>query len=149
MIADYYYGQSLVQSLLDHGIGHVALTDWKSAKLDMRDFEIDNYLAELIVPIDDLGGPVNLVGLCQGGWMSAVIAARESASRDSRVKSLGIANLLSKREEPDPRAPGSGLGFGWLPIAWKGSSLTSSPPSACRPAWPDPCRVRRSVLSRP
>ena len=75
MIADYYYGQSLVQSLLDHVLGHVALTDWKSAKLDMRDFEIDNYLAELIVPIDDLGGPVNLVGLRQGGWMSAVIAA--------------------------------------------------------------------------
>ncbi len=31
MIADYHKGQSLVQTLLANGIGHVALTDWKSA----------------------------------------------------------------------------------------------------------------------
>ena len=76
MIADYHNGQSLVQTLLANGINHVALTDWKSATDDMKDLEIDNYLAEVIVAIDDLGGRVNLVGLCQGGWVSAMIAAR-------------------------------------------------------------------------
>lgn len=76
MIADYRDGQSLVQTLLANGVNHVALTDWKSATYDMKDLEIDNYLAEIIVAIDDLGGRVNLVGLCQGGWVSAMIAAR-------------------------------------------------------------------------
>ena len=76
MIADYDKNQSLVQTLLDNGIGHVALTDWKSATDDMKDFEIDNYLADMVVAIDDLGGRVNLVGLCQGGWMAAMIASR-------------------------------------------------------------------------
>ncbi|KIZ39389.1 MULTISPECIES: alpha/beta fold hydrolase [Rhodopseudomonas] len=76
MIADYHKGQSLVETLLANGIGHVALTDWKSATDDMKDLEIDNYLAEMVVAIDDLGGRVNLVGLCQGGWVSAMIAAR-------------------------------------------------------------------------
>src|SRR5665647_3380460 len=76
VIADYYDGQSLVQTLLANGIDHVALTDWKSATPDMKDLEVDDYLAEIIVAIDDLGGRVNLVGLCQGGWMSAMIAAR-------------------------------------------------------------------------
>jgi poly(3-hydroxyalkanoate) synthetase len=76
MIADYHKGQSLIETLLANGVGHVALTDWKSATLDMKDFDIDNYLAELIVAIDDLGGCVNLVGLCQGGWLSAMAAAR-------------------------------------------------------------------------
>jgi poly(3-hydroxyalkanoate) synthetase len=76
MIADYHKGQSLVETLLANGIAHVVLTDWKSATDDMKDFEIDNYLAEIIVAIDDLGGRVNLVGLCQGGWVSAMIAAR-------------------------------------------------------------------------
>ncbi len=76
MIADYHKDQSLVQTLLDNGIGHVALTDWKTATDDMKDFEIDNYLADMVVAIDDLGGRVNLVGLCQGGWMAAMIAAR-------------------------------------------------------------------------
>lgn len=76
MIADYRKGQSLIETLLANGIGHVALTDWKSATGDMKDLEIDNYLAELVVAIDDLGGRVNLVGLCQGGWLAAMIAAR-------------------------------------------------------------------------
>jgi pimeloyl-ACP methyl ester carboxylesterase len=76
MIADYHKGQSLIETLLANGLGHVALTDWKSATDDMKDFNIDNYLAELIVAIDDLGERVNLVGLCQGGWLSAMAAAR-------------------------------------------------------------------------
>jgi poly(3-hydroxyalkanoate) synthetase len=76
MIADYHKGQSLVETLLANGIGHVALTDWKAASEDMKDLEIDNYLADMVVAIDDLGGRVNLVGLCQGGWVSAMIAAR-------------------------------------------------------------------------
>ena len=75
-IADYHKGQSLIETLLANGIDHVALTDWKSATADMKDLEIDNYLAEIVVAIDDLGGRVNLVGLCQGGWVSAMIAAR-------------------------------------------------------------------------
>lgn len=75
-IADYHKGQSLVETLLANGIAHVALTDWKSATDDMKDLEIDDYLADKIVAIDDLGGRVNLVGLCQGGWASAMIAAR-------------------------------------------------------------------------
>lgn len=76
VIADYHKGQSLIETLLANGIDHVALTDWKSATPDMKDLEIDNYLAELVVAIDDLGGRVNLVGLCQGGWLSAMAAAR-------------------------------------------------------------------------
>ena len=45
MIADYHKGQSLIETLLANGIDHVALTDWKSATADMKDLEIDNYLA--------------------------------------------------------------------------------------------------------
>ena len=87
MIADYHKGQSLVETLLASGIGHVALTDWKPATDDMKDLEIDNYLAEMVVAIDDLGGQVNLIGLCQGGWVAAMIAARFPA----KVKSLVLA----------------------------------------------------------
>ncbi len=76
MIADYHDGQSLVQTLLANGLGRVVLTDWKPATADMKDLEVDNYLAEMVVAIDDLGGRVILVGLCQGGWVSAMIAAR-------------------------------------------------------------------------
>jgi polyhydroxyalkanoate depolymerase len=87
MIADYQKGQSLVETLLANGVGHVALTDWKPATPDMKDLEIDDYLAELVVAIDDLGGRVNLVGLCQGGWASAMVAARFP----QKVQSLVLA----------------------------------------------------------
>ncbi len=85
MIADYHKGQSLIETLLRNGLVHVALTDWKPASDDMKDLEIDNYLAELIIAIDDLGGRVNLVGLCQGGWMAAMAAARFPAKVNSLV----------------------------------------------------------------
>ena len=97
MIADYSEGQSLVATLLDNGVGHVALTDWKSASPDMKDFDIDNYLADMVVAIDDLGGKVNLVGLCQGGWMSAMIAARFP----EKVNSLVIAGSPIDTEAGD------------------------------------------------
>jgi len=76
IIADYHKGQSLIETLLANGLERVFLTDWKSATEDMKDLEIDQYLAEINVCVDDLGGRVNLVGLCQGGWMSAMYAAR-------------------------------------------------------------------------
>jgi len=34
----------------------------------------DDYLAGLNVLVDHLGGLVDLVGLCQGGWLSLVYA---------------------------------------------------------------------------
>ncbi len=76
MIADYHKGQSLIETLLGNGLDRIFLTDWKSATDDMRDLEIDQYLAELNVCVDDLGGQAHLIGLCQGGWMSAMYAAR-------------------------------------------------------------------------
>jgi poly(3-hydroxybutyrate) depolymerase len=75
-IADYAKGQSLVGTLLSSGLERVLVTDWKAASEEMRDFDIDKYLAEINVAVDDLGGRVNLVGLCQGGWMSAMYASR-------------------------------------------------------------------------
>jgi polyhydroxyalkanoate depolymerase len=75
-IADYAKGQSLVETLLAAGLSQVLACDWKSATEDMKDFDIDTYLAEINAAIDDLGGRVHLIGLCQGGWMSAMFAAR-------------------------------------------------------------------------
>lgn len=75
-IADYAKGQSLVETLMANGLTRLLVTDWKSATDAMRNFDIDKYLAELNVAVDDLGGRVNLVGLCQGGWMSAMYACR-------------------------------------------------------------------------
>jgi len=86
-IADFAKGQSLVETLLAAGLPRVLVTDWKGATPQMRDFDIDKYLAEINVVVDDLGGAVHLVGLCQGGWMSAMFASRFPA----KVRSLVLA----------------------------------------------------------
>jgi polyhydroxyalkanoate depolymerase len=75
-IVDFQSHQSLVAALLQNGCAHVIVTDWHSATSEMRDYDIDNYLAEINVAVDDLGGNVALVGICQGGWASAMYAAR-------------------------------------------------------------------------
>jgi poly(3-hydroxyalkanoate) synthetase len=50
------------------------MTDWRSASADMRFLGIDEYLADLNVLVDRVGGLVDLIGLCQGGWLSLVYA---------------------------------------------------------------------------
>ncbi|MBV9288022.1 MAG: alpha/beta fold hydrolase, partial [Hyphomicrobiales bacterium] len=74
-IADFAEGHSLAEALAE-GAGPLALTFWKSATAEMRDYGIDAYLSDLNVAVDDLGGRVSLVGICQGGWLAAAFAAR-------------------------------------------------------------------------
>lgn len=87
IIADFHKKQSLVETLLKNGIKRVILVDWHSATQDMKDYDIDNYLAELHVAISSLGRSVHLIGLCQGGWMAGLYAARFP----EHVKSLVLA----------------------------------------------------------
>ncbi|MGP6192606.1 MAG: alpha/beta fold hydrolase [Vulcanimicrobiaceae bacterium] len=84
-ITDFSPDQSLILTLRDSGCRRIFLTDWKPATPDMKDFDFDTYLAEINVVVDDLGGRVNLIGLCQGGWMSAMYAARFPAKVNSLV----------------------------------------------------------------
>ncbi|MEW6644112.1 MAG: alpha/beta fold hydrolase [Pseudomonadota bacterium] len=76
LIADFAPGHSLVEALRGEGVERLYLTDWRSATPDMRLLSIDNYLADLNVAVDDIGAPVDLIGLCQGGWLSLIYAAR-------------------------------------------------------------------------
>ncbi len=75
-VADFAPGHSLVQHLAGHGIGRLQLVECKSATPGMKDFVIDTYLAELAVIVCGMSGPVNLIGLCQGGWLALMFAAR-------------------------------------------------------------------------
>jgi poly(3-hydroxyalkanoate) synthetase len=75
-VADLADGHSLVAALRKAGLERLFMTDWRSASADMRFLDIDDYLAALNVLVDELGGRANLVGLCQGGWLSLVYAAR-------------------------------------------------------------------------
>jgi len=86
-VVDFAAGHSLVAALLSARTNRVFVTDWRSATAEMRFWSIDDYLAALNVLVDELGGAVDLIGLCQGGWMALVYAARFPA----KVRKLVLA----------------------------------------------------------
>lgn len=87
VIADFHKKQSLIETLLTHGRHRILAVDWHSATSEMKDYDINHYLAELHVAISDLQQPVHLMGLCQGGWLASMYAARFP----DHVKSLVLA----------------------------------------------------------
>jgi poly(3-hydroxybutyrate) depolymerase len=109
-IADLAQGHSLVAALRLGGIDRLFMTAWRSASPDMRFLGIDDYLANLNVLVDQLGGLVDLVGLCQGGWLSLVYAGRfpgkvrklvmagspvDIAARQSKFSAMATATPLN------------------------------------------------------
>ena len=75
-VTDLAPGHSLVAALRAAGLRRLFVADWRSATPDMRFRAIDDYLSDLNVLVDDLGGCVDLIGLCQGGWLALLYAAR-------------------------------------------------------------------------
>lgn len=113
-IADYDHGQSLVETFQKYGIDNVAVTDWKSATQEIKNYDIDNYLKSVNACVEELGGVVNLVGLCQGGWLGAMYAARypmkvntiilagspiDTDAGDGQIKKLAHSYPISFYEE--------------------------------------------------
>ena len=109
-VADLAVGHSLVAALRGAGIERLFMADWRSASPDMRFLGIDDYLAALNVLVDHLGGSVDLVGLCQGGWLSLIYAARfpakvrklvmvgtpiDIAARQSKLSAMAEATPLA------------------------------------------------------
>jgi poly(3-hydroxyalkanoate) synthetase len=109
VIADLAAGHSLVAALRGAGLERLFMADWRSASADMRFIGIDEYLADLNVLVDCVGGLVDLIGLCQGGWLSLLYAGRfpakvrklvmagapiDIAARQSRLSAIAEATPL-------------------------------------------------------
>jgi poly(3-hydroxybutyrate) depolymerase len=86
-IVDYGPGQSLVQCALMHFDGDVYVMDKLPAGHEERDYSLDDCIRSVDACIQQIGEPVHLVGLCQGGWQSAIY----TALFPERVKTLSLA----------------------------------------------------------
>lgn len=75
-IADLAPGHSVIEALQAAGMARIWLTEWRSADATRRHQSIDACLADLNVVVDDFGVPAPLAGLCQGGMLAAIYAAR-------------------------------------------------------------------------
>lgn len=86
-IVDYSESQSQVRTARDAGLEHVYALSWNPATEETAESSIEDYVDILDETVSRLGGRINLVGDCQGGWLAAIYAAL----RPDSVASLAVA----------------------------------------------------------
>jgi poly(3-hydroxybutyrate) depolymerase len=76
-----------MRTILDAGLTRAFTLDWIGATDETKDAGIDAYLEVIDQSIGHMGGKVNLIGDCQGGWLATIYAALHP----ERVNTLTIA----------------------------------------------------------
>jgi poly(3-hydroxybutyrate) depolymerase len=75
-IVDFSPEQSQMRTIRAVGLDRLWSMDWIGATQATKDATISDYLGEIADSIAAIGGgPVNLVGDCQGGWLATIYAA--------------------------------------------------------------------------
>lgn len=74
-IVDFSERQSQLATIKAAGLRRVLSMDWVPATQQTKDTTIEDYVALIRRCIQHIGGPVNLIGDCQGGWLAAIYAA--------------------------------------------------------------------------
>jgi poly(3-hydroxyalkanoate) synthetase len=74
-IVDYAPGQSQVQTAVDAGCVRVYSMDWVAATDETKHSTVEDYVETIYQAVTQVGGHVNLVGDCQGGWLATIYAA--------------------------------------------------------------------------
>jgi poly(3-hydroxyalkanoate) synthetase len=74
-IVDYSPTQSQMKVIRAAGLTRAYSFDWVGATQATKDSSITDYLDVVERGVREIGGPVNLVGDCQGGWLAAIYAA--------------------------------------------------------------------------
>jgi poly(3-hydroxyalkanoate) synthetase len=74
-IVDYSPEQSQMQVIRAAGLTRLYSLDWIGATQATKHTMVEDYLATTRRAVAEIGGPVNLVGDCQGGWLATIYAA--------------------------------------------------------------------------
>jgi poly(3-hydroxybutyrate) depolymerase len=74
-VVDFAPGQSQIETIRNVGLGRVASLDWIGATYATKDTTVEVYLEVITDAIQMLGGRVNLIGDCQGGWLGTIYTA--------------------------------------------------------------------------
>ncbi|RNI19656.1 alpha/beta hydrolase [Flexivirga caeni] len=86
-IVDYSAGQSQVRTARTAGLERAFVLSWQPATDQTASSSIEDYIAILDEAVELLGGRINLVGDCQGGWLATIYAALRPGS----VAALAVA----------------------------------------------------------
>ncbi len=114
-IVDYSPSQSQMRTILEAGLDRAYSLDWIGATAATRDAGITDYLEVIERSVGLLGGRVNLIGDCQGGWLATIYAALHP----EQINTLAIAGAPIDFHSGEPVihaavqcfAPGGDLAF--------------------------------------
>jgi poly(3-hydroxybutyrate) depolymerase len=114
-IVDYSPAQSQMRTILGAGLVRAYALDWIGAGPSTKNATVEDYLDVIEQAIDHIGGPVNLIGDCQGGWLATIYAAL----RPEHLNTLTIAGAPIDFHAGEPvihaalrsLAPGGDLAF--------------------------------------
>lgn len=98
-IVDFAPGQSQMQAIRAAGLSRAWSLDWIGAMPATKDAGVEDYVAVIDDAVQHLGGRVNLIGDCQGGWLATIYAAL----RPARVNTLTIAGAPINFHSGEPR----------------------------------------------
>ena len=114
-IVDFSSAQSQMATIVAAGLERAYALDWIGATAATKDATISDYLDVIERAVEQIGGPVNLIGDCQGGWLATIYAAL----RPEHVNTLTIAGAPVDFHAGEPvihaalrwLAPGGNLAF--------------------------------------
>jgi poly(3-hydroxybutyrate) depolymerase len=86
-ICDLSRENSLIGTLLDNRIKSLYAIEWKPATRELANESLDDLISLTGECISTIDRPVNLIGLCQGGWQAVIYASLFP----SNVKTLTVA----------------------------------------------------------
>lgn len=106
-IMDLAPGRSFIEWAVQHG-HTVFMISYRNPDASMADTTLDDYLLhgprEALDVVYDITGAekVNIVGLCLGGTLTAILAAYLKAIDEDRINSITLQNTLLDYREPGP-----------------------------------------------
>ena len=114
-IVDFSPEQSQMRAILKAGLASAYALDWIGASASTKDATIDDYMEVIDQAIEHVGGRVNLIGDCQGGWLATIYAGHHP----ERINTLTIAGAPVDFHAGEPvihaalkrLAPGGNLAF--------------------------------------
>jgi poly(3-hydroxybutyrate) depolymerase len=114
-IVDFSAAQSQMRTILAAGLTRAYALDWIGATHATRNVGVEDYLQVIARSIEHLGGRVNLIGDCQGGWLATIYAALHP----EQINTLTIAGAPIDFHSGEPVihaavqsfAPGGDLAF--------------------------------------
>jgi poly(3-hydroxybutyrate) depolymerase len=79
-IVDFSPRQTQVGTAIAAGLDRIYVLEWLGATAATADASIEDYVAAVAGAVERIGGPVHLIGDCQGGWLASIYAALEPDS---------------------------------------------------------------------